>query len=102
MLLPRLYAILDADCFPSADAMFTAAEELAAAGCTFLQNRNKSGNARRMLDDARELKRGVGARAKLIMNDRADLCWAADFDGLHGGQEDLSPAAARLPLVPTR
>ena len=29
------------------------------------------------------------------MNDRADLCVAADFDGLHVGQDDLSPEAAR-------
>src|SRR5260370_7830197 len=100
MLFPRLYAILDADCFPSADAMFTAAEELAAAGCTFLQYRNKSGNARRMLDEAGELKRGVGDRAKLIMNDRADLCLAAGFDGLHLGQDDLSPEAARKIIGP--
>ena len=102
MLLPRLYAILDADCFPRADAMFTAAEELAAGGCTFLQYRNKSGNARRMLDDARELKRGVGDRAKLIMNDRADLCLAAGFDGLHVGQDDVSPESARYIIGPAR
>ena len=82
--------------------MFTAAEELAAGGCTFLQYRNKSGNARRMLDDARELKRGVGDRAKLIMNDRADLCLAAGFDGLHVGQDDLSPESARYIIGPAR
>ena len=29
------------------------------------------------------------------MNDRADLCLAAEFDGVHVGQEDLSPAGAR-------
>ncbi len=29
------------------------------------------------------------------MNDRADLCLAADFDGVHVGQDDLSPAGAR-------
>jgi len=75
--------------------MFHAAEELAAAGVTLLQYRNKSGNAREMLEQARDLKRRVGGRAKLIMNDRADLCVAADFDGLHVGQDDLSPEAAR-------
>src|ERR1017187_6194518 len=48
--IPRLYAILDAVCFPDANAMFTAAEELTAAGCTLLQYRNKSGSARHMLD----------------------------------------------------
>jgi len=106
MLLPRLYAILDAGCFADADAIFTAADELAAAGVTLLQYRNKSGSARQMLEQARELKRrlshpnatlGWGTRGPftLIMNDRADLCLAADFDGLHIGQDDLSPEAAR-------
>jgi thiamine-phosphate pyrophosphorylase len=75
--------------------MFAAAEELAAAGCTLLQYRNKSGNARRMLDEARELRARLGATVKLIMNDRADLCLAAGFDGLHVGQDDLSPESAR-------
>ena len=96
MHIPRLYPILDASCFPEADALCATAEELAAAGVTLLQYRNKSGNARRMLNDARELKRRVGGRVRLIMNDRADLCLAADFDGLHVGQDDLSPEAARL------
>ena len=76
--------------------MFTAAEELAAAGCTLLQYRNKSGKARPMLDEARELRARLGAGVKLIMNDRADLCLAAGFEGLHVGQDDLSPEAARL------
>ena len=29
------------------------------------------------------------------MNDRADLCLAASFDGVHVGQDDLSPSGAR-------
>jgi len=29
------------------------------------------------------------------MNDRADLCLAAEFDGVHVGQDDLSPGSAR-------
>ena len=95
MLLPRLYAILDPDCFHNTDAMFAAAEEFAAAGVTLLQYRNKSGRPRQMLEQAQELKRRVGDRAKLVMNDRADLCLAAEFDGLHLGQNDLSPDAAR-------
>jgi thiamine-phosphate pyrophosphorylase len=95
MFLPRLYAILDTGCFPDASAMFASAEELVAGGVTLLQYRNKSGNARVMLAEARELKRLVGGRVRLIMNDRADLCLAADFDGLHVGQDDLSPDAAR-------
>jgi thiamine-phosphate pyrophosphorylase len=75
--------------------LLVAAEELADGGVTLLQYRNKSGNARLMLEQAEELKRRIGASAKLIMNDRADLCLAAGFDGVHVGQDDLSPAGAR-------
>jgi thiamine-phosphate pyrophosphorylase len=95
VILPRLYAVLDAGCFADSQALLAAAEELVAAGVTLLQYRNKSGNARVMLEDAHELKRLVGGRVRLIMNDRADLCLAADFDGVHVGQDDLSPEAAR-------
>jgi len=118
MLLPSLYAILDTACFPDADAIFTAADELVAAGITLLQYRNKSGSARQMLEQARELKKRLGshpnvaesatlgwgtqASLKLIMNDRADLCLAADFDGLHVGEDDLSPGAARRIIGPER
>ena len=60
MHIPCLYPILDATCFPNADALYAAAEELAPAGLPLLQYRNKSGNAREMLEQARELKRRVG------------------------------------------
>jgi len=75
--------------------------ELVAGGCTLLQYRNKSGNARVMLEQARELRRHSRARVpaphvpKLIMNDRADLCLIAEFDGVHVGQDDLLPESVR-------
>ena len=102
MLVARLYAVHDAACFPDADALFAAADELASAGVKLLQYRNKIGNARQMLEQARELKRRVGGRVKLIMNDRADLCLAAEFDGLHVGQDDLSAESARRIIGPER
>jgi thiamine-phosphate pyrophosphorylase len=100
--LPRLYAILDASRFPEAAALVAAAEELAAARVTLIQYRNKQGNPRQMLEDARELKRLVGSRVQLILNDRADLALAAGFDGLHIGQDDISPASARRIIGPDR
>ena len=96
LILPRLYPIVDAGNLPDASSVLWIAEELAAAGCEFLQYRNKSGTPRQMLEHAHTLKRLIGSGVKLIMNDRADLCVAASFDGLHLGQDDLSPESARL------
>jgi thiamine-phosphate pyrophosphorylase len=98
--LPRLYAIVDAALFPTSQALYSFAEELVASGCTLLQYRNKGGNSRVMLEQARELRRRCRTRVsdlhvRLIMNDRADLCLAAEFDGVHVGQEDLSPESVR-------
>ena len=67
---------------------------------TLLQYRNKSGNARQMLDASAELKRLLGDSVTLIMNDRADLCLAAGFNGVHVGQDDLSPESARKVIGP--
>ena len=94
--LPRIYAILDASRFSDTPPLLSVAEQLQAGGVTLLQYRNKLGNARRILEQARELKRRLGNTVRLIMNDRADLCVAAGFDGIHVGQEDLSPEGARL------
>ena len=53
-----------------------------------------------MLDQAKELKRVGEGRAKLIMNDRADLCLVAGYDGVHLGQDDLSAESVRKILGP--
>ncbi len=134
--LPRLYAILDAGFLPDTAGLLAATEELAAAGCTLIQYRNKSGNARVMLEQGRDLKKclthpnvaknatsGWGTQSQsshfwqkrpevgrphaqssvqLIMNDRADLCLAAEFDGVHVGQDDLSPESVRRIIGPDR
>lgn len=97
--LPRFYPIIDASYFRDAAdstiAMLKFAEELASGGASLIQYRNKYGSAREMLGHARELRRVLNGGAKLIMNDRTDLCLAAHFDGVHLGQDDLSPTAAR-------
>jgi thiamine-phosphate pyrophosphorylase len=110
ILVPRLYAILDVSCFSTTQDLLSAAEELLAAGVTLIQYRNKSGDAKTILDQARQLMESVSrARApfdfaqgrsapralKLIMNDRPDLCLAAGFDGVHVGQDDLLPESTR-------
>jgi thiamine-phosphate pyrophosphorylase len=97
---PRFYPILDAACFSDAAALLAAAVELQAAGVKLLQYRNKKGSARQILDDARQIKARVSRDVRLIMNDRADLGLAAEFDGVHVGQEDLSPEGVRRVIGP--
>jgi thiamine-phosphate pyrophosphorylase len=98
--LPRLYAIVDAAAFRNVEALTTFAAELIAGGCTVLQYRNKGGNAGEMLRQALALKIRTVGDVKLIMNDRADLCLAAEFDGVHVGQDDLSPSSVRRIIGP--
>jgi len=110
IVLPRLYAIVDVDCFRSAGDVAAAAaqhtRELIAGGASLIQYRNKSGRGREMLAHAREMKRAVVAAERngirLIMNDRADICLAGGFDGLHVGQDDLPPVVVRPILGPDR
>ncbi len=98
--VPRLYPIVDVACFSSTEDLAAFAEELIAGGCRLMQYRNKSGHARVILEQARELKKRVGGAVRLIMNDRADLALAAEFDGVHVGQDDLSPEAVRRIIGP--
>ncbi len=100
--VPRLYPIVDAAFFSSTAELTNFAEHLVKAGSTLLQYRNKSGSPRMMLEQVRELKRRVGGTVKLIMNDRADLCVVAEFDGVHVGQDDLSPESVRKIIAADR
>jgi thiamine-phosphate pyrophosphorylase len=101
--LPRLYAIVDTAAFRKVEDLTTFASELIAGGCTVLQYRNKSGSAGEMVRHGLALKimSAVGD-VKLIMNDRADLCLAAGFDGVHVGQDDLSLPSVRTIIGPHR
>jgi thiamine-phosphate pyrophosphorylase len=96
--LPKLYAILDQSL--KEERLMDFALELQAAGCTLMQYRNKAGNARETLAQAKQLKRTLESSVKLIMNDRADLAVAAQFAGVHVGQDDLSPEGARKVVGP--
>ena len=106
--LPRLYPILDASRFATPGALLRAAEELVSAGVSLIQYRNKSGYAHVILAQACELRQRSRAWAsaplavRLIMNDRSDLCLAAEFDGVHVGEDDLLPESARKIIGPQR
>ncbi|HEX8160472.1 MAG TPA: thiamine phosphate synthase [Pyrinomonadaceae bacterium] len=92
--LPKLYAITDARLSGLAHAEQLL--RLSEGGATLVQLREKHASPR-------EFHRGAGAalevaRARgvtLIVNDRADVALALGADGVHLGQDDLSPASAR-------
>lgn len=69
---------------------------LARAGCLLLQLRAKGLSPSEFLEWARDAARvAKGAGIRLIINDRVDVALVAGADGVHLGQEDLSPVSAR-------
>ena len=98
--LPKLYAIVDVTCFApplrTTNSIVEFARDLREGGVALLQYRNKEGETRAILRHAREIKRVLEGKVTLIMNDRADICVAAGYDGVHLGQDDLPAQGARL------
>jgi thiamine-phosphate pyrophosphorylase len=96
--LPRFYPILDAGLLLRAGlSLEDFARELRAAGVRFLQYRDKEASDEVLLQRAAILRR-IFTDCCLILNDRVPLVVSAGYDGVHVGQEDLSPADARATL----
>lgn len=91
---PKLYPITDTRL-----SGLTHAEQLARlaeGGATFVQLREKHASPREFYEQAAEavrVARALGVR--VIVNDRADIALAVGADGVHLGQDDLDPEAAR-------
>jgi len=103
---PKLYPILDSSIIPSTDRaefLHRLGSELAAAGVTLLEYRNKTGSDAEILFDAAALRAALLApNIKLILDDRADLVDQMQFDGVHVDAEDIAPTEARRLLGPSR
>jgi len=98
--LPRFYPILDAGLLLRAGLSIESfARELREAGIRFLQYRDKDASDEVLLERAALLRR-IFMDSRLILNDRVPLVLSAGYDGVHVGQEDLSPAEARALLGP--
>jgi len=92
--LPKLYPITDARLSGLSHA--EQVRRLAAGGATLIQLREKHAGPREFYREAAEaaaVARSLGVL--LIVNDRADIALACGADGVHLGQEDLDPSAAR-------
>lgn len=99
-----LYVLVDA-CGEASE--FSKLEKLVAclvsAGVDLIQLRDKSLSDRELIAAGKligSLTRD--SKTKWIMNDRADLCVAANADGVHLGQDDLSVHEARMLLLPNQ
>lgn len=103
---PRIYPILDASQIPAAgrDAFLRRlGAALSDAGVTLLEYRNKTGPETQIRADAEALRAAMpAARVKLILDDRADLVDALDFDGVHVDAGDVSVREARRLVGPDR
>jgi thiamine-phosphate pyrophosphorylase len=98
--LPRFYPILDAGLLLRAGLSIESfARELREAGIRFLQYRDKEAADEVLLQRAALLRR-IFMDSRLILNDRVPLVLSAGYDGVHVGQDDLSPAEARARLGP--
>lgn len=84
---------------PLADVVIEAIE----AGVDLVQLREKTLPDREILLLARRLREITAARGvPFVVNDRPDIAILAKADGVHAGQEDLSPAAVRSLVGPDR
>lgn len=92
--LPRLYPITDAhlSCLSHAEQV----ERLSLGGAGLIQLREKRKSAREFFIEAEAALRLARERGvRLIINDRVDVALALGADGVHLGQDDLLPEAAR-------
>jgi thiamine-phosphate pyrophosphorylase len=92
--LPKIYPITDVAL--SGRRHREQVELFAAGGATLVQLRDKTSSPRDFYEaavDAIGAARRLGVR--IIINDRVDVAIAAQADGVHLGQDDLSAQAAR-------
>ena len=92
--LPRVYPITDVSL--SGLSHPEQVLRLAEGGATLVQLREKELSAVEFYRQAEEALRVARARnVKIIINDRVDIALALAADGVHLGQDDLPPEAAR-------
>jgi thiamine-phosphate pyrophosphorylase len=96
----RLYALVDPEHAGGRD-LAELSFLLAQGGATLVQLRDKVGSTQAMVETARAIRgRLAPLGVPLLINDRADVAFAAGADGVHLGQDDMAVADARRLLGP--
>jgi thiamine-phosphate pyrophosphorylase len=92
-----LYAILDPTV--AGGRKLTELARQIVGSATLVQLRDKHASTRAMVEEARAIQSVLSsANVPLLINDRVDVALVAEADGVHIGQDDMSPADARLLL----
>lgn len=98
--LPKLYSITDTKISGLSHA--AQVERLIAGGTQIIQLRDKFLTPKDFFEEAvKAIKIARAQSVKVLINDRVDIALAAKADGVHLGQTDLPPAAARRILGET-
>ena len=96
--LPRIYPITDKR-LARKKSHLAILKELHCGGARFVQIRDKDTPVRMLLRDLNNcLDYAEAHNVTLILNDRCDLVLTANLIGVHLGQEDIPPEAARALL----
>lgn len=94
-----LYLVTDRD-LARGRALADIVREAVAGGVSCVQLREKTCGTREFIEEARAVRAVLqGTGVPLIINDRVDVALAAQADGVHLGQQDMTLADARR-LVP--
>lgn len=96
--LPKIYPITDKKLAGRSNHL-SIIKELARGGAQWIQVRDQSTPVRELLLDLKRCVEFAGSKGvTLLVNDRCDLALSCDAAGVHLGQEDLPPEAARALL----
>ncbi|HEX2918544.1 MAG TPA: thiamine phosphate synthase, partial [Edaphobacter sp.] len=100
LILPRLYAIVDAETLAARGVSLRSfVQELRDAGVTLLQYRDKAGTQEQILQNAALIRQVFPDEdAMLVMNDSPELARLAGWRAVHVGQGDLAISEARAAL----
>ena len=96
--MTHLYAITDSQLM-SNEKLFSGVEAALKGGCKLIQYRDKTDDRTRRLFEAKKLLALCNQyQAQLLINDDVSLAQAVGAHGVHLGQGDTNPVAARIIL----
>lgn len=92
--LPKVYPITDANITKLSH--LEQVKQLIAGGAKLIQLREKHASPKEFYESAKEVMDFVqNTDVKIIINDRIDIALTVKADGVHLGQDDISPISAR-------